>query len=364
MGTRAAAAAAAGSVDSLVLGTRRKNKKMVSSAGIVALALAALAILGEDVEAGVAFNCTELPQLVAGTWEARSDEEVTELSCSEQGAVGAFPGAAILNLTSLIAVDLSENALTGVLPADWSALAQLTSLKAGKNSLSGPLPEALPAALEMLSLAENELTGTLPSAYGDLASLHTLVLSKNQISGPIPAELGSATGLLYLTAIDNALTGQVPSTLALLTSINTLDFSANRLSGCVGDELVALCDDFGTFEGSGSQATCGFVDQVCGADAVIPRCADNATCTASPTASPTTAEPSASPTAAPSQAPSSSPTASSAPTAAPTANTTAPTSDDDDDDGVVLNPAAALPRASALLLGAAWTVAVAVTNAQ
>lgn len=55
--------------------------------------------------------------------------------------------------------DLSQNALTGGLPAEWGQLAGLESLDASANYLAGPLPEAWGelGALQELRLASNNL---------------------------------------------------------------------------------------------------------------------------------------------------------------------------------------------------------------
>ena len=50
----------------------------------------------------------------------------------------------------------------------------------------------------VLDLSENQLTGPIPAALGDLTNLERLDLSDNELTGPIPAELGGLSNLEWL----------------------------------------------------------------------------------------------------------------------------------------------------------------------
>ena len=71
------------------------------------------------------------------------------------------PGA----MTSLRAIDVSENSLSGALPAGIALLDSLESFVGSMNLFSGPLPDAFGTLLNLqtLQLGENALTGN-PSA--------------------------------------------------------------------------------------------------------------------------------------------------------------------------------------------------------
>ena len=80
-----------------------------------------------------------------------------------------------------------------------------------------------------LSLSENQLTGEIPAELGNLFNLQELSLNENQLTGEIPPELGRLSnlippelgGLSNLTgALDgNQLTGEIPPELGNLSSL-------------------------------------------------------------------------------------------------------------------------------------------------
>ena len=87
---------------------------------------------------------------------------------------------------------LSDNELTGPIPAELGDLSNLEWLWLSGNELTGPIPAWLGdlSNLEWLNLGDNQLTGPIPAELGDLSNLQNLWLSRNQLTGPIPAELG------------------------------------------------------------------------------------------------------------------------------------------------------------------------------
>ena len=109
-------------------------------------------------------------------------------------------------------------------------LTQLTLLYLSDNQLSGPIPAALGnlTALEELSLHNNALGGPIPAALGNLTALIYLSLRNNALNGPIPSELGQLTALteLYLQHnaryVNAALSGPLPSSFSALTNLTEL----------------------------------------------------------------------------------------------------------------------------------------------
>lgn len=89
-------------------------------------------------------------------------------------------------------LDLTRCSLRGPLSA-VGGLTSLAALVLDDNALSGPLPEALTAlrALALFSAERNQLTGPLPACYCTLrAELRALRLCSNRLDGPIPPEWG------------------------------------------------------------------------------------------------------------------------------------------------------------------------------
>ena len=67
--------------------------------------------------------------------------------------------------------------------------------------------------LLVLNLSDNELSGEIPAELGELTSLQRLYLNSNMLSGEIPTELGDLTSLQELGLWDNELTGEIPTEL-------------------------------------------------------------------------------------------------------------------------------------------------------
>ena len=76
-----------------------------------------------------------------------------------------------------------QGGLSGRLPS-FAPAVKLASLRLHSNSFTGPLPE-LPGSIQEVRLAGNQLTGGVPSAYSRLAELHTLKADSNCLSGRI-----------------------------------------------------------------------------------------------------------------------------------------------------------------------------------
>ena len=64
-----------------------------------------------------------------------------------------------------------------------------------------------------LYLSNNQLTGEIPAELGSLSLLTDLYLYTNQLSGEIPAELGSLSNLQVLSLSGNQLSGEIPAEL-------------------------------------------------------------------------------------------------------------------------------------------------------
>ncbi|CAI5481827.1 unnamed protein product [Closterium sp. Yama58-4] len=99
---------------------------------------------------------------------------------------GSFPSA-LLNLTSLMYLDVGQNQLYGSIPDDISTLQSLDTLSIDYNSFHGEIPLSLFTIKDIsaLYLNGNRLGGSLPSRLvtGSLAQLH---LQGNGLSGPLP----------------------------------------------------------------------------------------------------------------------------------------------------------------------------------
>ena len=118
-----------------------------------------------------------------------SDGRVTHLDLSDNQLTGGIP-AELGSLTNLTHLDLPYNQLTGGLPAELGSLSKLTRLGLPYNQLTGGIPAELGSnSLEDLSLDSNQLTGEIPAELGNLTNLEVLRLRSNQLTGCIPGGL-------------------------------------------------------------------------------------------------------------------------------------------------------------------------------
>ena len=139
---------------------------------------------------------------------------------------------------------LTDNGLTGEIPAELGKLANLERLHLYSNRLTGEIPAELGklANLEELELDTNDLTGEIPAELGKLANLERLHLYSNRLTGEIPAELGKLASLEFLWLGFNDLTGEIPPELGKLANLERLHLSLNGLTGEIPSELGDLAN--------------------------------------------------------------------------------------------------------------------------
>ena len=88
----------------------------------------------------------------------------------------------VFKKTHITSLDVSNNNLTGALPAEIRHLQNLTTLDASNNQMTGvPAEIGQLKNLQTLDLSNNRLTG-LPYELGNLKNLKTLNISGNQYS--------------------------------------------------------------------------------------------------------------------------------------------------------------------------------------
>lgn len=149
---------------------------------------------------------------------------------------------------SAIDYDLSDNKLTGTIPASlFEPLVGHTRygtvrFSAASNELAGTIPDFWtntvlnePSMIN-LDFSDNNLEGTLPSYMNSLAvSSYTLNLSSNKLTGTVPHTLLESSSIFssyYLFLDNNQLSGALPSNLSMgsLCSI-TVSLASNKITG-------------------------------------------------------------------------------------------------------------------------------------
>ncbi|GLJ59810.1 hypothetical protein SUGI_1523980 [Cryptomeria japonica] len=183
-----------------------------------------------------------------------------QLSMSDCGLGGQIPNS-LLNLTSLLHLDLSYNYLSAHIPAwfenvtgrllsldlswnenlggDISFIGQrksslsLTRIVLSGTAIKGRIPSAIwnISCLERLRLSGTRIEGEIPASIGNLLSLQSLDLSATRIEGEIPASIGNLLSLQSLDLSATRIEGEIPASIGNLLSLQSLDLSATRIEG-------------------------------------------------------------------------------------------------------------------------------------
>ncbi|KAJ4965232.1 hypothetical protein NE237_017081 [Protea cynaroides] len=142
---------------------------------------------------------------------------------------------------SLTRVRLMNNFFNGTIPPGFFNLPLADMVELSDNHFSGELPDMISGAkLGILSLSNNVISGKIPAAIGNLANLQTLSLDLNQFTGQIPPEIFQLKFLSKINISSNGLTGTIPSTFSRCSSLTSIDFSQNNLIGEIPSNIEGL----------------------------------------------------------------------------------------------------------------------------
>ncbi|XP_051135445.1 putative leucine-rich repeat receptor-like serine/threonine-protein kinase At2g24130, partial [Andrographis paniculata] len=145
---------------------------------------------------------------------------------------GTIPAELSL-LANLRELKLSNNNLQGEIPGSLSLLFELRLIFLNANMLNGTIPPGLfgnCTRLKNVDLSQNELTGRIPAEIGNCPELWNLNLFSNRLVGGIPGSLGNASGMHNLDLENNDITGELPSEmLAKFPDLLFLHLSDNHM---------------------------------------------------------------------------------------------------------------------------------------
>ncbi|XP_074277585.1 putative LRR receptor-like serine/threonine-protein kinase At1g74360 [Silene latifolia] len=143
---------------------------------------------------------------------------------------GGLISSGILQLPSILRLDLSINNFAGSLPVEISNMSSLQFLDLCFNQFSGEIPTEYGrlTQLQALDLSFNALTGSIPKSLGNLKSLLWLMLKNNSLTGEIPPELGNCSSLLWLNLANNNFQGKLPPELMNIGNNPMPTFLSNR----------------------------------------------------------------------------------------------------------------------------------------
>ena len=116
----------------------------------------------------------------------------------------------------------SKDTLAGSATLDWSVDSAITDWEG--VTMAGTL-----SRVTKVLLTDENLSGTIPADLGDLSGLTHLDLSSNSLTGEIPRELGLLSNLQEVRLSGNSLTGCIP---AALKDVPTNDLGSLNLLYC------------------------------------------------------------------------------------------------------------------------------------
>ncbi|KAH7662982.1 Non-specific serine/threonine protein kinase protein [Dioscorea alata] len=148
------------------------------------------------------------------------------------------------NLKFLRVIDLAHNHFSGKIPITFGNLKAMKGFldtshdidhfntfeveMKGRELWYGVRESSLPMAID---LSDNDLSGEIPKELTNLIGLRSLHLSKNHLTGQIPKSISQLRWLESLDLSMNNLSGMIPESMALLTSLSDLNLSFNKFSG-------------------------------------------------------------------------------------------------------------------------------------
>jgi len=207
--------------------------------------------------------------------ELRALSDLELLDLSENEITGTIPALYHKNIgfQQLTSLHLEENQLHGQLPSDFQYANKLEDIYLGNNKLTGELPNGIYGLnrlanfnvrnnllhgqlpinmqslinLQSLELERNSFSGLLPAELSSLTKLTALILSHNNFEGQIPYDYGSLVNLEHFRANDNALNGTIPTELGNLIHLKELFLDNNAFTGSLPSQLGVL-NSAGTFD--------------------------------------------------------------------------------------------------------------------
>lgn len=155
---------------------------------------------------------------------------------------GSIPDWFGQRLSSLQVLDLRSCSVIGSIPTGLGNLTNLTSLYLSNNNLTGTIPASLGrlSRLSVLDLSQSSFVGSIPGSFANLQNLSLLDVSNNSLFGSIPPGIGTLLKLQYLNLSRNNLTSFIPAQLGDLESLVDFDLSFNSFSGSVPSDLRGL----------------------------------------------------------------------------------------------------------------------------
>lgn len=157
-------------------------------------------------------------------------------------AISGFADASYAELTSLVVVSISGNRVQGL--PDMSRWSQLQTLDVSFNPITTGFPTSIlkSNSLQFVAMMGCGLTGTIPNDFFlNMTSLQNLYLYSNNISGLLPTSLLTLPAIQTLALHDNKLEGNLSLLdFSRLTTLSSLSLQQNRFTGPVPEWIFNM----------------------------------------------------------------------------------------------------------------------------
>ena len=169
------------------------------------------------------------PDVTPDGWESRELLEPSKDDETDRNDVGFWGDVEVLRTWRAMCPKL-QSLWHEDIPEDWDGVkfanGRVVKIKLTEERLTGAVPAVIGrlSALRTLDLGYNKLT-SLPAEIGQLTSLTVLYLSCNKLTS-LPAEIGQLTSLKGLSLVENQLTS-LPAEIGQLTSLKLLHLDKN-----------------------------------------------------------------------------------------------------------------------------------------
>lgn len=153
------------------------NKKSALFIGILVIVAVAL-FYNRFIKTPITTDVNPTPENVEKQNSVNTDKNILDLSNQGLEKLPAY----VLKMSNLEELNISNNQISGALPAEIHDLRNLRVLDVSDNLMTGvPAEVGQLQNLEVLNLSNNKLTG-LPNELGNLKKLRVLNLSGNNYS--------------------------------------------------------------------------------------------------------------------------------------------------------------------------------------
>ncbi|KAI4297136.1 hypothetical protein L6164_037040 [Bauhinia variegata] len=141
----------------------------------------------------------------------------------------------MLSMNNLQALDISNNRLSGRLPASWPR--ELRFFSVSSNNYEGEIPKDLcKLPLQSINLSHNRFFGSIPSCF-NTSMLVYIDLQGNSLTGTIHGALSRAHLLEIIDLRDNKISGSIPKGIYGLSQLKFLLLGGNALEGELSKEI-------------------------------------------------------------------------------------------------------------------------------